>query len=1022
MEQSSLFQAEKKEEKTSSIWTEKYRPQTFEQIKGQQEIVSKIKAFVESGNMPHLLFSGPAGVGKCVTGETQIVLGSGEIKQISQCYNEKITSVMTLDPQGKISPGKVAYFHKEKASSLQRIETRSGKHLSATPEHPLLVLKDGIPTWTEVSKIPIGSSIAIPEKLSFTEKEEIIDWRSNGHFWAALKNPKKVLPNSLYLGARKKILKYLEANNYATNAQIATGTKIKKNVVAWATSNLLKENILTAKGKNPLVYSLKEEKTKSKIIPFSLVDNNDLVLGIRWKSKIHSPRNEISYFSQTTTEFYEWLGLVYGDGHVRNSSIRFYNNDASLRRKFTQLSNIIFGNNIIISEIDSRCPYIEIRRCRVITQMLETFYSIPINQAKAHIITIPSALYTASDEKVSSFIRGFYESDGSCGNNIIEISTASESFANGLSYLLLRWGIHSRIIRRNSQSYLKIHDVLTIKRFISKINPSVKIPMINRLANTNIDLLDLASRPLNNVMQTLGIKQLELGRKHETSYVFERGRASRCKIQSIYKKTCEISRSRLELGLEALSICKNIPLDINFDLVLSQLSASSYRNQVGKMCGIRYDRLNDYYGKKRQPNLDNFIKILKAMKSLHNSHADSAYNELTQLLLLKQKIVPALSLLNVTYEQIASIANDSPGNVNYILNNNGLSLQGLQKIPVLLSAVVQILESKLLNENLVSDLEMLQYLSMQQVRWDKIISNKTIQGEEVYDLNVHETHNFVGGSGAIILHNTTLSLVIAKQLFGDNWRQNTLELNASDERGIDVIRVKVKDFARTRSIGDVPFKLIYLDESDALTRDAQQALRRTMENYTKTCRFILSCNYSSKIIDPIQSRCAVFRFKPLPEDQIAEVINKVASQEGLTIAEEAKKALFEVCGGDCRRLENIMQSCAVINKNIDLELVYSMSSVAKPKEVNEVLSVAVTGDFPTARKKLLDLMLNYGLSGLDIIRQIQKEIWNLSIDDRTKVKLVNKVGEIEFRMVEGSDEYIQLESLLAYVMLAGTTK
>ena len=114
-------------------------------------------------------------------------------------------------------------------------------------------------------------------------------------------------------------------------------------------------------------------------------------------------------------------------------------------------------------------------------------------------------------------------------------------------------------------------------------------------------------------------------------------------------------------------------------------------------------------------------------------------------------------------------------------------------------------------------------------------------------------------SGPAGVGKTTLALVIAKQLFGEHWRENTLELNASDERGIDVVRVKVKDFARTKAIGEVPFKLIYLDESDALTKEAQQALRRTMENYTKTCRFILSCNYSSKIIDPIQSRCADVR-------------------------------------------------------------------------------------------------------------------------------------------------------------------
>lgn len=273
---------------------------------------------------------------------------------------------------------------------------------------------------------------------------------------------------------------------------------------------------------------------------------------------------------------------------------------------------------------------------------------------------------------------------------------------------------------------------------------------------------------------------------------------------------------------------------------------------------------------------------------------------------------------------------------------------------------------------------------------------------------------FAGPAG---VGKTTLSLVIARQLFGENWRQNTLELNASDERGIDIIRVKVKDFARTKAIGEVPFKIIYLDESDALTKEAQQALRRTMENYTQTCRFILSCNYSSKIIDPIQSRCAVFRFKPLAKEEILEVIKRIVKEEDLVIDDEAKNALFEISEGDCRRLENILQSCAILNKKITPELVYSMAAVAKPKEVKEVLSLAVKGNFLESRKRLLSLMLDYGLSGLDIIRQVHKEIWNLDIDDRKKVELVDKCGEIEFRMTEGSDEYLQLESFLASVML-----
>jgi len=245
---------------------------------------------------------------------------------------------------------------------------------------------------------------------------------------------------------------------------------------------------------------------------------------------------------------------------------------------------------------------------------------------------------------------------------------------------------------------------------------------------------------------------------------------------------------------------------------------------------------------------------------------------------------------------------------------------------------------------------------------------------------------FAGPAG---VGKTTLSLVTVKQLYGDSWRENFLELNASDERGIDVIRVKVKEFARTKSIGAVPFKIIYLDECDALTREAQQALRRTMENYTQTCRFILSCNYSSKIIEPIQSRCAVFRFKPLSKEELFEIIENIAGREKLKIDDKAKDALVEVSEGDCRKLENIMQSCAVLSKKITEEIVFEVAAFAKPKEVLEILELTVRQDFPKAKNKLLDTMLNYGLSGLDIIKQVQKEIWALKIDAQKRLEMVN---------------------------------
>ncbi len=266
---------------------------------------------------------------------------------------------------------------------------------------------------------------------------------------------------------------------------------------------------------------------------------------------------------------------------------------------------------------------------------------------------------------------------------------------------------------------------------------------------------------------------------------------------------------------------------------------------------------------------------------------------------------------------------------------------------------------------------------------------------------------------------STLALILARAFFGEHYRNNFLELNSSDERGIDVVRNKVKDFARTKAMGDVPFKIIFLDECDALTKEAQQALRRTMENYTSTCRFILAANYSSKIIEPIQSRCAVFRFRPLEKEHVFALIDHVAKSEKLKVAPDAKEALMMVSEGDLRRVVNVMQSCAAVEKELTPELVYSLSSVAEPAEVKEALTFALKGDFMKSRDKLLDVMLRYGLSGLDMIKQIQKEVWALELDGRKKVALIDKCGEIEFRLVEGADEFVQLEALLAQFVLAG---
>jgi len=148
---------------------------------------------------------------------------------------------------------------------------------------------------------------------------------------------------------------------------------------------------------------------------------------------------------------------------------------------------------------------------------------------------------------------------------------------------------------------------------------------------------------------------------------------------------------------------------------------------------------------------------------------------------------------------------------------------------------------------------------------------------------------------------STIALIIAKKLFGKHWKQNFLESNASDERGINVIRSKVKDFARTKAIGNVPYKIIFLDEADALTADAQNALRRTMESYSNSCRFFLSCNYSSRIIEPLQSRCCVFRFKLVPDEDIKKRLAYIIEQEKVDIEDGAINAICKLSEGDIRK-------------------------------------------------------------------------------------------------------------------------
>lgn len=274
---------------------------------------------------------------------------------------------------------------------------------------------------------------------------------------------------------------------------------------------------------------------------------------------------------------------------------------------------------------------------------------------------------------------------------------------------------------------------------------------------------------------------------------------------------------------------------------------------------------------------------------------------------------------------------------------------------------------------------------------------------------------FTGSAG---VGKTTAAVTLAKEFFRDTWQVNFREMNASDERGIDVVRNQIKEFSRTKPLGTASFKILFLDEADALTPDAQAALRRTMESYAQTCRFILSCNYSSKIIDPIQSRCAIYRFKPLGADAIKEEIRRIAIHEKLTVTDAAMDAIVYIAQGDMRKAINALQGAAIIRSAIDEKMVYAITSTARPDEINDLLSRSLRGDFDGAESLLAHLLHERGIAPNELINQCYRTILSMDIDRGLKVRLIDHLGEADFRLSEGANSDIQLEAMIARFVMS----
>lgn len=308
------------------------------------------------------------------------------------------------------------------------------------------------------------------------------------------------------------------------------------------------------------------------------------------------------------------------------------------------------------------------------------------------------------------------------------------------------------------------------------------------------------------------------------------------------------------------------------------------------------------------------------------------------------------------------------------------------------------------------------------VKLEQVINQKQIiNGLSNLIRNPYEIPHllFAGPAG---VGKTTAALCIARELLGEYWQRDTLELNASDERGIKMVRERVKEFAAVMKLStsnndNKPFRIIILDEADEMTSEAQTALRRIIEDSSKTTRFVIICNYLSQIIEPIQSRCVVFHFTRLSEEDIVDYLKMICEKEGVEYEEKALEQIYNATLGDLRHSINILQASTGMGSVSIANVVASMGLSGKAK-VGEVIRLALTGKFNDARVKLLELMHVYGMSEGDFLKYANQEAYNMKLDRPDEFAAL--MAEYDYRLAAGAHPEIQLSALLAQLGKMGS--
>ncbi|WP_425498712.1 replication factor C small subunit [Haloplanus salilacus] len=1003
------------------IWIEKYRPETLDDVKGQDDIVDRLSSYIERDDLPHLLFSGPAGIGKCVTGESPVVTNRG-VERIGDVVGgtdgfatpDDGLEVLTFD-DGSFGYAEPSHVFGKDADDLVRVTTRDGNEMTVTPEHELLTVgRDGL-EWVPARDLDAGSRVVRPRHASLPDGDGRLDWldamdgdRTFVHVTEEFAATHGIPAEKNYVGKKRRVVAGLRRGE-STAAIADAADTTEKTVQSYRRS---------------LDASLHEPSTTCSLSYLRGLDAADEALRthvteIQYVNRNNQRSEPISPPWELTPELAAFVGLTVSEARLDGGRVKFYNTDDGLLDRFDTTARSTFDVEPRRG-VQSDVPYREVCN-RTLTHFLEACFDVVDETSGAG-----STLVRADEASRAAFLRAVFDAEGHVTEQgVVELTQKDGSLITLLSYLLAGFGVPSRRKRvenaatNGSDEEREYHALYVsssrhLEAFAEHVGFSIDRKSARLAANADRDSNPNDDTiPTQDAVETL-CESLYLRKTDHIPDSLDATSPGRERYLDCLDSLLDAAETRLDEAERALEWIDELGSDLEAVTAVpatwvgtrDELEPIETRRILSEQVGVRSDRLLEYADGRRTPASERAVDLLDRLGE-HDAGVDIEP--------VRTALDEIIEGLNVPYARVADGTEMRGTDVQNLLDG-GNDLGSLPRFRTVADRVRSI-ATGMLSEDVLEDLTTLHTLTSGDLYFDEVESVEPIDGtRRVYDLTVPETRNYVAGRVPTVMHNTTCATAIAREVYGDDWRGNFLELNASDQRGIDVVRDRIKNFARS-SFGGFDYRIIFLDEADSLTDAAQSALRRTMEQFADNTRFILSCNYSSRIIDPIQSRCAVFRFSPLPDDAVGAQVREIAAAEGIDVTDAGLDALVYAAGGDMRRAINTLQAAATTGETVDEEAVYTVTSTVRPEKIESMIEAAIDGDFPRARSTLETLLVDSGMAGGDVIDQLHRSAWEFDLDDRRTVRLMERLGEADYRITEGANEQVQLEAMLAALAL-----